>query len=324
MNTRQLRHFLAVMDLGSLSAAAEVVHLSLPALSRSLRSLEDELRVPLFDRQDRRLRPTPYALVYAERARRIVFDEKEGARSLALMRAGELGALHFGMGSSIARTLMAPMLLELLSGAPGLRLGTQVHSTDTLLAALRREELDFFIGDVHSVAHDADMSAEPVYDCSFGWFARRGHPLEGKPKVGIDALKAYPLIGAGYADQALFDKMASMYGLSMPLQDHFAVSTNDVSTVLTLLTSSDAIAPGTDVSMVADLRAGALVKLDVDPPLDIRLTLGIVERAGRTRVPAVERAFEIVRAHFAAVGEEVAQHMPRAKLRAAPTVKRRR
>ena len=101
MNTRQLRHFLAVLDLGSLSAAAEVVHLSLPALSRSLRSLEDELRVPLFDRQDRRLRPTPYALLYAERARRIVFDEKEGARSLALMHAGELGSLHFGMGSSI-------------------------------------------------------------------------------------------------------------------------------------------------------------------------------------------------------------------------------
>ena len=79
------------MDLGSLSAAAEAVHLSQPALSRSLRALEDELRVPLFDRQDRRLRPTPYAQDYVERARRIVFDEKEGARSLALMRAGELG-----------------------------------------------------------------------------------------------------------------------------------------------------------------------------------------------------------------------------------------
>ena len=50
MNTRQLRHFLAVMDLGTLSAAAEAVHLSQPALSRSLRALEDELRAPLFDR----------------------------------------------------------------------------------------------------------------------------------------------------------------------------------------------------------------------------------------------------------------------------------
>lgn len=315
MNTRQLRHFLAVLDLGSLAAAAEVVHLSLPALSRSLRSLEDELRVPLFDRQDRRLRPTPYALEYAERARRIVFEEKEGSRSLSLMRHGELGTLNFGMGSSIARTLMAPMLLQLLSGAPGLRLGTVVHSTDVLLAALKREELDFFIGDVSSVAHDHQMRAEAVYRCNFGWFARRGHPLQGQAKVGIDQIKAYPFVGAGYADQALFDEMASLYGLSMPLQDHFTVSTNDVSTVLTMLGSSDAIAPSTDVAVVTALRDGTLVKLDVDPPLAIHLTLGIVSRAGRTRVPAVERAYKIVRAHFDAIAQEVELHMPRTKAR---------
>jgi DNA-binding transcriptional LysR family regulator len=315
MNTRQLRHFLAVLDLGSLSAAAEVVHLSLPALSRSLRSLEDELRVPLFDRQDRRLRPTPYALVYAERARQIVFDEKEGARALALMRAGELGSLHFGMGSSIARTLMEPMLLQLLSEVPGLRLSAVVQSTDALLAALRREDLDFFIGDIRSVAHDSQMRAEPVYRCNFGWFARRGHPLDGRPKITIEALKAYPLLGAGYADEALFEQMAALYGLSLPLQDLFSINTNDVSTMLTLLTSSDAIAPATDVSVATALRDGTLVRLDVNPPLNVQLTLGIVERAGRTRVPAIERAFGIVRAHFASVARAVHLHVPRAKMR---------
>ena len=172
MNTRQLRHFLAVMDLGSLSAAAKSVHLSLPALSRSLQALEDELRVPLFDRQERRLRPTPYATEYLQRARRIVFDEKEGARSLALMRAGEHGPLSFGMGSSIALNLLGPMLLRLLADAPGLYVKTLVQSTDVLAAALRREELDFFVGDVRVAAHDRDLIAEPLYPCTFGWFAR--------------------------------------------------------------------------------------------------------------------------------------------------------
>jgi DNA-binding transcriptional LysR family regulator len=323
MNTRQLRHFLAVLDRGSLSAAAKIVHLSLPALSRSLRSLEDELRVPLFDRQDRRLRPTPYALTYAERARRIVFDETEGARALALMRDGESGSLHFGMGSSIARMVMAPMLLQLLSNTPRLRLTTLVQSTDALLAALRREELDFFIGDIRSVAHDSQMRVEPVYNCTFGWFARRGHPLEGRAKVTIDALKAYPLIGGGYADEALLEKMATLYGLSLPFQDHFSVNTNDASTLLTLLTSSDAIAPATDVTVMTDLRSGALVGLDVEPALDLQLTLGIVEHAGRTRVPAAERAFGIVRAHFASVERPDVPRAPRARTRRKVTGKKR-
>ncbi|APG08877.1 DNA-binding transcriptional LysR family regulator [Bradyrhizobium elkanii] len=315
MNTRQLRHFLAVLDHGSLSAAAEIVHLSLPALSRSLRSLEDELRVPLFDRQDRRLRPTPYALTYAERARRIVFDEREGARTLALMRDGESGSLHFGMGSSIARVLMTPMLLQLLSGVPRLKLSTVVQSTDALLAALRREELDFFIGDIRSVSHDPQMRYEPVYRCKFGWFARRGHPLDGRAKVTIDAIRMYPLIGSGYADEMLFEQMAVLYGLSLPFEDHFSVNTNDASTLLALITSGDTIAPATDVSVATDLRDGTLVRLDVDPPLNMQLTLGIIERAGRTRVPAAERAFKIIRAHFASMEQAVAPRLSRAKTR---------
>jgi DNA-binding transcriptional LysR family regulator len=315
LNTRQLRHFLAVMDLGSLAAACEAVHLTPPALSRSLRALEDELRVPLFDRQDRRLRPTQYAITYAERARRIVFDEREGARSLALMRSGELGTLAFGMGSSIAMTLLGPMVLELLSGAPGLRLTTLVQSTDVLLAALQREELDFFVGDVRAADADSSVSAEPVYDCTFGWFARRDHPLAGQPRIGTDELRHFPWIMSGYANESLLRRMAVLYGLSMPVQQHFAASTNDVSTVLTLLTSSDAIVPSTDVAVISALRAGTLVRLDVRPVLDLELTLGIVEHTGRTRLPAAERAFEVVRTHFAAVREEVAAQRSRGPAR---------
>lgn len=306
MNTRQLQHFLAVMDLGSLSAAAEAVHLSQPALSRSLRALEDALRVPLFDRKDRRLRPTPYALAYLERARRIVFDEKEGARSLALMRAGEMGSLSFGMGSLIAASLLAPMLLALLRRAPGLRLSTLVQSTDVLFAALRKEQLDFFVGDVRIVQGDPDFVAEPLYACTCGWFARSGHPLAGRAGLGISDVLAYPLIGAGYADPAVARRVAQLYGLHQPLSQQFTVSTNDLATVHSLIAASDAIAPATDLAAVSMLRTKTAVALDVAPLLDLELTLGIVYQAGRTLVPAAQQAFEQVRGYFGAVQEEIA------------------
>ena len=306
MHTRQLRHFLAVMDLGSIAAAAEQVHLSQPALSRSLRALEDELRVPLFDRQERRLRPTPYAVAYAERARRMLFDEREGARSLALMRSGEMGSLSFGMGSSIAATLLGPMVLQLRADAPRLRVCTLVQSTDVLLAALQREELDFFIGDVRAAQGEGKLHAEPLYPCTFGWFARAGHPLAGQARIGIADLQRYPLIMSGYADASLLRHMAALYDLPLSMNEYFAASTNDVATVLTLLGSSDSIAPSTDVAMISALRDGALARLDVRPALDLELTLGIVQHSGRTRVPAADLAFEVVRSHFAAVEKEVA------------------
>jgi len=307
MNIRQLRHFLAVVDLGSLSAAAEGVHLSQPALSRSLRALENVLRVPLFDRQDRRLRPTPYALAYLERARRMVFDDNEGARSLALMREGELGSLAIGMGSSIARLLLAPLMLEMLDKAPGLRMSAMVQSTDVLHAALLKEQLDFFIGDVRIARHDPDMVIEPLYPCTFGWFARAGHPLAARRNVKMADLSAYPLVAAGYADESVERRIADLYGLGIPIGDHFSLSTSDLGTVHALLASSDAVAPSTAIAVLDPLNAGVVVPLDVTPRLDLDLTLGIVHRAGRTLVPASARAFEFIRASFANAAAEIAR-----------------
>jgi DNA-binding transcriptional LysR family regulator len=311
LNTRQLRHFLAVMDLGSLTAAAQAVHLSVPALSRSLRALEDALRVPLFDRQERRLQPTPYAHAYLPRARRMVSEESEGARALGLMRAGGSGTLAFGMGSSIAHALLAPMMLELLRAAAGLRITAMVQSTDVLRDALLGEQLDFFVGDVRAAAGEADLGAEPVHACTFGWFARTGHPLAGRRRVRFADLAEYPLASAGYADPSIERRIAELYGLHLPLGQHFAVTTSDVATLHALLASSDTLAPSTDIGMQTALRAGQVTPIDVVPALDLELTLGIVRRAGRTLVPAAERAFAIVRSFFAETRGLLAHEHPR-------------
>ncbi|MDM0112354.1 LysR family transcriptional regulator [Variovorax sp. J22R133] len=324
MNIRQLRHFLAVIDLGSLAAAAEAVHLSQPALSRSLRALEDVLRVPLFDRQDRRLRPTPYALAYVERARRMVFDDNEGARSLALMRDGELGSLAFGMGSSIAKFLLAPLMLEMLGRAPGLRMSAMVQSTDVLHAALLKEQLDFFIGDVRIAQRDPDMVVEAIYPCTFGWFARAGHPLATKRKVTMAQLSAYPLISAGYADESVERKIADLYGLGIPISKHFSLSTSDLGTVHALLASSDAVTPSTGIAVLDPLKSGVVVPLDVTPSLDLDLTLGIIHRAGRTLAPASTRAFEFIRKSFEnAAAELLRLHGRRDGSGAAPSPRKR-
>ncbi|KQN48807.1 hypothetical protein ASE98_05315 [Pseudomonas sp. Leaf48] len=308
MNTRQLHHFVAVMDTGSLSAAAEAVHLSLPALSRSLKALEDELRVSLFDRSNRRLRPTPYALEYLDRARRIVFDEREGARALSLMKNGAYGPLALGLGSSLAVDLLAPLINELISNGPNLRVQAQVESTDVLLDSLRREKLDFFVGDVSAAASSADLLAEPLYKCTYGWFVRHDHPLAGKKKITISELEHYPIIGSGYISGTLAYKISQLYGWQLPLEKNFSVNINNLETIHKLLSSSNMISPSTYNAMLQPLKSKAVVALDVYPKLDLDMTLGIVRLALRTLVPSTEQAFGIIRNYFVEIEKEVAEY----------------
>jgi DNA-binding transcriptional LysR family regulator len=301
VNTRQLRHLLAVVDHGSVSAAADHVHLSQPALSRSLRALEDELRAPLFDRHERRLVPTPFAEAYLTRARRIVFEEAEGARELALMHSGRAGSLAVGMGSALARGLLARLLIELMAGAPRLKLRTLVETTDRLVDALRREELDFFVGDVRVADTDSELQVEPLHACRFGWFARQGHPLQKKQALSIQSVLRHPLVAPGFIEPAAQRQFMRHYGLTGPMLDRFTLQCADGETVRQVLASTDAIMPAIDLTMLEELRGGSVVALDVVPALDAELVLGIVQRAGRTLVPAAARAFEFVRQYFASL-----------------------
>lgn len=299
MNTRQLHHFLALLNEGSLSAAAARVHLSQPALSRSVRALEESLGVPLFDRTDRRLRPTAYAYSFAERARRIVFEEKEGVRALELMQAGGGGKLSFGMGSSLVPLLLKPMLVQLLSASPQLKLRPLIDSSDRMMQSLLAEKLDFFIGDVRVADCHPDTAIESVYRCRFGWYVRKGHPLGKLPAITIKQVTQFPLIATGYLEESLARRFMEIYGLAAPFADHFAVVANDLPTVRDLISLTDAIVTSTDFAMLSALQSGEVKQLDVAPQMDMALTLGIVRLKGRTLVPAAERAFAIVRERLA-------------------------
>ena len=74
MTLVQLRHLVSLAQTGSFSRSAEALHLTQPALSRSIRALEDELGLRLFDRIGRRSELTPFGRELVARAQPLVRD----------------------------------------------------------------------------------------------------------------------------------------------------------------------------------------------------------------------------------------------------------
>ena len=94
MNIKALRAFRATVSEGSLAGAARVIHLSQPAVSRLISSLEGELRLALFHRTGRSLMPTKEALAFYREAGRILDNLDEIPKIAAEIKAGKTESLR--------------------------------------------------------------------------------------------------------------------------------------------------------------------------------------------------------------------------------------
>src|SRR3982751_2666566 len=96
MDLKRLGHLVALADDGNFSRAAERVHLSQPAFSRSIQAAEAELGVKLFDRGTTDVATTHAGKFVVERARRVLKESRRFERDVLLYRKGMIGRLCIG------------------------------------------------------------------------------------------------------------------------------------------------------------------------------------------------------------------------------------
>jgi DNA-binding transcriptional LysR family regulator len=106
MDFRKLRNFVVLAEEQIYSRAAEQVHLTQPALSRSIIALEDELGARLFDRSNNNVLLTPIGKILLTRAQSLLFDLGRLKQEVRLMAEGETGEISMGVGPYPGSTLM--------------------------------------------------------------------------------------------------------------------------------------------------------------------------------------------------------------------------
>lgn len=148
METRHLRHFLAVVDQGSVSRAAAWLGMAQPALSQSLARMEKELGVALFERSRRGAQPTAAARAILEDVRVSVARIDAAARHARLIAHGSAGQLTIGLVSSALFEMLPRALRALREKAPGVKVVLREMSNAEQAEALQAGEID--IGLMHT------------------------------------------------------------------------------------------------------------------------------------------------------------------------------
>src|ERR1700722_16897398 len=122
MDVKQLKAVVTVVETGSVTRAAELLHLVQPAVTRQIRSLERELGVPLFERTRQGMRPTEAGVSLSERARRALTELERARAELAPAPGTVTGLVSVGLLVIRADLLAEPLVSAVLRDHPGIEL----------------------------------------------------------------------------------------------------------------------------------------------------------------------------------------------------------
>lgn len=288
MTLVQLKHVIELATSGSFSQAALKLHLTQPALSRSIKALEDELGQPLFDRVGRKNELTSFGAHIVQRARVLVDEANELRQTSLQLKKGEIGQFRIGMGSGPGAMLMTPLLMLMATEHPQAHIDISRGSTTLLVQALRERTLDALVLDIRSLKPASDLRIEALQEMKGAFMCRRGHPLAKKRDVAFAQLRDYPI-----ASTPLSDEVARLLIEKFGAQAHpdclVNVRCEEISSLLDVARNSDAI--------VLAIRAAApdLVEIDLSPALNAKARFGLITMASRTEPPLLDKVRALMR-----------------------------
>ncbi|MEV5156460.1 LysR family transcriptional regulator [Streptomyces werraensis] len=299
MDVRQLRALVTVAEVGSVTRAAELLHLVQPAVTRHIRSLEEELGVALFERSRQGMRPTDAGLVMVDRARRAL-TELERARAEVQPTPGAVtGIVTVGLLESAVDLLAEPLVSALAREQPGIELRLMTAYSGHLQQWLDDGDLDVSL--LYNLAGSPSLNARPLVREQLWVAAPASDELRADRAVPFGQAAARPLVvpTAGHALRTLIDEAAARAEVRMGI----VLQTNSlrVQKQLVLAGHGWTILPG--VGIAADVTRGTLSAAPLSEPDVWRSIVLAMPRAGR-RPPAVTVvAREVVRQVQAAVRE---------------------
>jgi DNA-binding transcriptional LysR family regulator len=291
MNIRHLKHFLALVEYGSYVRASEAVHLSQPALSRSIQQLEQELGVPLFERGRLGAQLSAFGQVALPHVRGVIAANEALRQSIESIGGLESGDLAIGAGPYPAMGLLDKVSAKFIDRYPGIRLHISNSNWQVLHKSLLDQELAFFVADVRELVADTALSVVELPSQKGSVFCRANHPLTAKPRLEWSDLLSYSL-----ALPRLPTQMESyLQAISMPFGGiKRRIECDNFAFLLSVVAGSDALGLAPD-SMLADMKsAGLLITLDVVGMENLSTNYGIVQLKGRKLSPAAEAYRAIV------------------------------
>lgn len=194
LTIKELLYVKLVAQEGSFSGAAKRAKISQPALSAAIAKVEGKLEESLFYRDSHTVNPTAAGRYIAERSEHLLDEFENLTSELSNLKNLDAGAIPFGVGVTVADTLLKDAIVSFRETNPTVTPKFQVDYWYELRESLLRGDISFFIAANHEFVEDNELSTEELYVTEICFHARKSHPLTKKKIVSCTDLVNYPLL----------------------------------------------------------------------------------------------------------------------------------
>ena len=281
MDLRQLRVFVEIVRQGSFTQAAEQLHIAQPAVSITLRKLEEGLDLTLLNRHEKRISLTAEGETLLRHAERILDSLAAAETEMAELRGLDHGEVRIGIPPMMSSYYFPQIIRAFRDRYPNLKLSVIGEGAARIQRLIAKGELDMGVIAGTRLMEGLESQAllrEEIVAC-----VPLNHPLAGREKISLSEFLQEPLIlfKEGYYMRELMDELVA--GEHQPPQVVF--ETNLFSLVRSLIKQQLGISTFLRMVVSSD---GELAAVSFDPPL--HLDLLVAWKAGR-HLSRANRAF---------------------------------
>ncbi|OOS26701.1 LysR family transcriptional regulator [Moraxella porci DSM 25326] len=280
MNTTNLATFVAVMQTGSISGAAEKLYITQPAVSKRIKNLEDEFGAVLFDTVGRSIIPTASAHELLPFVRRWLDDYEACKASLQHAKEVASGRLVIGTSHHIGLHHLAPVLRRFIQTYPAVQLEVRFVDSEEAHKAVLEGEISL-----------AFLTLPPTFDRRLNYHTLWSDPLyfvtgtlsslAQKSKVSLLQLAHYPAIlpaANTFTSQITLAEFAKHN-----LRPYATMSTNPLESIRML------VSVGLGWSVLPETLINQdLIKIDMAENIELQRHLGLVTNPNLTRSASMQ------------------------------------
>ena len=292
MSDRRLQVFHAVARLLSFTKAAEVLHMTQPAVTFQIRQLEDQFDTRLFDRTHNRVSLTEAGQVVFEYSEKIFEYYNEMENAIREMTDDISGSLTIGASTTISEYMLPALLGDFKAKNVDVKLRLRVSNTEGIVSMVENNVID--LGVVEGPVNNKNLLVEVCRSDELVLIVPPNHELAGLDKVSVNEIMKYPFIcreeGSGTREVTLD------YLIEQGVDKH---AVNNCLELGSPEAVKGAVEAGMGISVVSsasiskELKLESLVSVPLDPPLS--RDFSFVRQRQKFKVPAMEELLEFAR-----------------------------